>query len=86
MIRVYPGARRTEVGGARGAALVVRVLPRAVDGKATEAALSAVADAFGIPRADVRLVSGARGRDKLLRIDGERDELDRRLSALRGQP
>ena len=38
-IRVRPGAGRTAVGGAHDGALVVRVADRAVDGKATEAAL-----------------------------------------------
>ena len=42
-IRVRPGASRTHVGGSYDGALIVAVSQRAVDGKATEAALAAVA-------------------------------------------
>ena len=68
--RVKPGASRTAVGGRYGDALVVAVSARAVDGKATGAALRAVADAFGVPRRDVTLVIGATSRDKFLEITG----------------
>jgi hypothetical protein len=67
-IRVKPGASRARVGGAHGDRLVVAVSARAVDGKATEAALVAVADAFGARRRDVRLVSGVTSRDKVVEI------------------
>jgi uncharacterized protein YggU (UPF0235/DUF167 family) len=86
MIWVHPGARQAAVGGVRGTALIVRVTARAVEGKATEAALRAVADALGVRRAQVRLMSGQRTRAKLLLIDGDHDELDRKLSVLRAQP
>ena len=69
-VRVRPGSSRTSVGGQQDGALVVRVQPRAVDGAATEAALRAVADEFGVPRRDVRLVSGLRSRTKVVAIDG----------------
>jgi uncharacterized protein YggU (UPF0235/DUF167 family) len=69
-IRVRPGAGRTAVGGSHDGALVVRVAARAVDGRATEAALAAVADAFGVRRRDVVLVTGATSRTKLVDIAG----------------
>jgi len=70
MIRVRPGSSRTVVGGDYEGALVVRVGARAVDGKATDAALRALADALGLRPADVRLVSGATSRTKVVEIDG----------------
>lgn len=76
-IRVKPGSARPRVGGRHpaggqhGDALVVAVSPRAVDGKATEAALRAVADAFGVRRRDVTLVTGATSRDKVVEIDAD---------------
>lgn len=70
-IRVKPGSARAAVGGRHGDALVVAVTARAVDGKATEAALRAVAGAFDVRRRDVTLVAGARSRDKVVEIDGE---------------
>ena len=68
-IRVSPGSARPGVGGEHAGALVVRVSDRAVDGKATEAALAAVAGAFGVRRGAVRLVSGAASRTKIIDID-----------------
>jgi hypothetical protein len=47
----------------------VRVSARAVDGKATEAALAAVAGAFGVRRSAVTLVSGTSSRNKVVDID-----------------
>jgi uncharacterized protein YggU (UPF0235/DUF167 family) len=68
-IRVRPGSGRTVVGGRYDDALVVRVRERAVDGRATVAALRALADALGLRRADVRLVSGATSRTKIVEFD-----------------
>jgi uncharacterized protein len=82
-VRVLPGTRRTVVGGRRGDALVVRVTAPAVAGKATEAALRAVADAFGVRRRDVTLLAGATSRDKAVRIDGDAHALAVTLAALR---
>jgi hypothetical protein len=67
-IRVRPGAGRTAVGGSHGGALVVRVAERAVDGRATEAALAAVASALGVRRREVTLVTGATSRTKVVEI------------------
>ena len=39
-----------------------------MDGKATEAALAAVAGAFGVRRGDVTLVSGASSRTKVIDV------------------
>ncbi len=83
-IRVRPGATRTRVGGTYGTALVVKVAARAVGGKATEAALAAVAAALGVRRREIRLVSGAMSRDKVVEVDGDVAELTRRIDELRG--
>jgi len=84
-IRVRPGASRTRAGGVYGDdRLVVAVTARAVDGAATEAALVALADALGVRRRHVRLVSGATSRDKLVEVDDvAADDLAARLSALK---
>jgi uncharacterized protein YggU (UPF0235/DUF167 family) len=67
-IRVRPGSAHPGVGGEYAGALVVRVSARAVDGQATEAALSAVAGAFGVRRSAVTMVSGASSRIKIIDI------------------
>lgn len=83
-IRVKPGSARTAVGGRRGDALVVSVTARAVDGKATEAALRAIAEAFDVRRRDVSLVVGAASRDKVVEIAGEDARLTGRRDVLLG--
>jgi hypothetical protein len=92
---VRPGSARPGVGGERDGALVVQVSKRAVDGQATEAALVAVAAAFGVPRRSVTLVTGAASRTKILDVEGADPAVLRRLrarpagqalTAARGQP
>lgn len=85
-IRVRPGSARPGVGGRHGDALVVAVSPRAVDGKATEAALRAVADAFGVRRRDVTLVTGATSRDKVVEIDDDPASVAERRQTLLNPP
>lgn len=81
-MRVRPGASRTRVGGAHGDRLVVAVTARAVDGAATEAALAAVAEAFGVRRRQVALVAGATSRDKVVAVDAPASDVDRILDRL----
>lgn len=79
-IRVVPGASFPGVGGLRGESLVVRVHERAVDGRATAAALTVLA---GVRRRDVRLVRGATSRDKIVAVDRGHAEVVRALARLR---
>jgi len=69
-IWVKPGSAHPRIGGERSGALVVQVSARAVGGKATEAALAAVATAFGKRRSDVTLVTGALSRTKIIDVAG----------------
>jgi uncharacterized protein len=89
-VRVKPGASRTRVGGRHdgpyGPALVVAVSAPAVDGRATEAARRALAEALGLRRADVVLRTGAASRDKLFTVAGAPADLDARVRALREAP
>jgi len=88
-IRVQPGASRTSVGPGRDGTLAVTVGARAVDGAATDAAVRAVAEALGVRARRVRLLRGARSRDKVLAVDtmgpdghDEHDTLAARVRAL----
>lgn len=83
-IRVRPGAARAKVGGSYGDALVVKVTARAVEGKATEAALRALAEALGVRRRDVHLVSGATSRDKVVEVAGDVAQLTLEIDRLLG--
>jgi uncharacterized protein YggU (UPF0235/DUF167 family) len=69
-IRVRPGSAHPGVGGEQGGALVVRVSAPAVDGRATKAALAAVAAAFGVRRDAVTLVTGRTSRTKVVDVAG----------------
>ena len=71
-----PGASSTEVGGEYDNALVVRVVEPADGGRATDAALRAVAEALGVPRRSVTLVRGASSRRKLVEIEVATPTLD----------
>ncbi len=80
-ILVRPGSARPGVGGVHDGALVVRVSARAVDGKATAAALAAVAAAFGVRPHAVTLVSGAASRLKVVEVTGADSDALARLLA-----
>jgi uncharacterized protein YggU (UPF0235/DUF167 family) len=71
-VRVKPGASRPRVGGRfdgpHGPALVIAVNAPAVDGRATEAARRALADALGVRPSAVSLRTGAASRDKLFLV------------------
>jgi uncharacterized protein (TIGR00251 family) len=69
-VRVTPRASRAAVGGLREGELLVRVTAPPVEGAANEAVIAALAEALGIPRREVRLESGARGRSKLVSVPG----------------
>jgi uncharacterized protein len=81
-IWVRPGSARAKVGGEHDGALVVRVSPRAVDGQATAAALTAVAAAFGVRPHAVTLVSGATSRMKVVEVAGADPDVLGHLLAL----
>ncbi|RZS34834.1 hypothetical protein EV193_108183 [Herbihabitans rhizosphaerae] len=72
-VRVKPGAKRDAVGGRwagpGGEALVVAVAAPAVEGKANDAVLRALAAAFTLRAKDFHIVRGDRGRDKLIELD-----------------
>src|ERR1700727_2080672 len=84
-IRVRPGSARPSVGGGHDGALIVRVSARAVDGKATEAALTAVADSFGGRRSGACLFPADSSRTKVVDIDAGAPRLLASLLATPGR-
>ncbi|HEY5439132.1 MAG TPA: DUF167 domain-containing protein [Acidimicrobiales bacterium] len=85
-VHVHPGSSTPSVGGTYNGTLVVRVRARAVDGAATEAVLAALAQAFDVRPGAVRLVRGAASRTKVMEVDGDDEQLTRRLSELASPP
>jgi len=54
--------------GWQGTTLRVRVTAAPAEGQANHAVIALLADAFGVPRSSVELVSGAASRDKRFRL------------------
>ncbi len=85
-IRAIPGAGRTEVGGVRRGAIIVRVNAPPEKGRANHAIERALAAALDLPRRTVALDSGERSREKRFRIEGvDRADLIRRVTPLLGE-
>ena len=70
LVRVIPRAPRTEISGVRNGALLVRLGAPPVDDAANEALLDLFARILRCPRRSVQLASGARSRDKRVRVTG----------------
>ena len=69
-IRLQPRAKRAEVVGERGGAIVIRVTAPPVDGKANAALCAFVAKAASVPNSHVAVVRGQTTRDKVVRVEG----------------
>ena len=71
-IRVRPNASRTKVGGTVGdpPRLVVAVQAPAVEGKANEAVVKALAEALDLRPRDLKIVHGELSRDKRVAVIG----------------
>jgi hypothetical protein len=82
-VRVSPGAARQTVGGRYGVGdppvLLVRVTAPATDGRANRAVVEALADAFGVKRHAVTVLSGAAARRKVVEVEGATPDLLARL-------
>ena len=79
-VRVIPRARRTEISGRRGDAILVRLAAPPVDGAANDALIAFLAERLEIPRRQIALARGATTRDKTIAIDGlSPAEIARRL-------
>ncbi len=69
-VRAQPRAKRNEVAGWRGDAVVVRVTAPPVKGKANRAIVALLAEALGVSPSAVRLVGGETSRRKRVAIAG----------------
>ena len=67
-LHVQPRASRNAFAGEHGDALKLRITAAPVDGKANAQLIAFLAEAFGVPRGNVELLSGASGRRKSIRV------------------
>jgi len=70
-LHVQPGAKRTEVAGMHGERIKIRLAAPPTDGRANEALVEFLAEAFGVARRDVTILSGIKSRDKRVLIEGD---------------
>ncbi len=79
-LRVIPNASRSEVVGMHGESVKLKVASPAVEGRANEAVLELVAERVGVGVREVRLIFGAKAREKLIVVEGlSAEEVRRRL-------
>ncbi|MAB41584.1 MAG: YggU family protein [Pseudomonadales bacterium] len=69
---LQPGAKRAEFAGQHGERLKIRISAPPIDGKANEALIRFLADAFAVSRQQVSLLSGQSSRQKRLLIQTPR--------------
>jgi len=71
-VRVHPRASREGIEPGVAGRVRVRVNAPPVEGAANRRVTELVAEAFGVPRSAVEVVSGASRRDKRLKVTGAR--------------
>jgi uncharacterized protein len=81
-VRVAPGAKASAWAGRMpDGRHRVKIAAAPVEGRANDALVRFVAASLDLPRRSVRLAHGAGGRDKVVEVDLEPEELSRRLAA-----
>lgn len=80
-VKVVPRANKSEIAGFAGDALKVRVKAPPIEGKANDALIRFLADALGISRSQIEIVSGHASRRKVVRIRGmNADRIEKAIS------
>jgi len=69
-VRVVPRSSKEGVAGLEGGVVRIRLNAPPVEGKANDALLRFIAKAVGVPRSRITLVTGERGRSKIVRVAG----------------
>jgi uncharacterized protein len=70
VVRVTPRAHLDEIVGERDGVVLVRVRAPPVDDRANTAVCRVIAKRLGVRPNNIRVVRGARSREKILRVDG----------------
>ena len=69
-LHVIPRGSKNEIIGWRDDVLCVKITAPPVEGAANSAIVKFIADALGVRKSQVELVSGEKSREKSVRIDG----------------
>lgn len=70
LLHVQPRASRTEVSGEHDGRLKLRIAAPPVDGAANQEIVNWLSKQLKVPKRDVTIVSGERGRSKTVQVDG----------------
>ena len=89
-VRLTPHGGRDAIDGLEAAAdgeehLKVRVSAVPEKGKANQALIALLSKKFGLAKSKLSLISGETQRKKILRIDGDPEDIVKRLAELVGQ-
>jgi hypothetical protein len=80
-VKVHPRAKRSGIAGRLGDAYKLDLAAPPVDGKANDECIRFFAELAGVPRSRVRILSGLKGRMKVIEIDGvPQEDLEKRIS------
>ena len=69
-VRVIPRSGRSTIAGLREGALLVRLTAAPVEGAANAELVAVLADALGVPKRNVTLVSGEHSKRKRIKVIG----------------
>jgi uncharacterized protein len=79
-VRITPNARRDEVAGRTAdGAYRVKVQSPPVEGAANRRLLRYLAERLGISKSHIKIVGGSTSRNKVLEIEGDEQEIIRRM-------
>jgi uncharacterized protein (TIGR00251 family) len=86
VVRLTPNAGRNAVEGFETAAdgetfLKARVTAVPENGKANKALILLISEALRLPKSSISIISGETARKKILRIDGDPEDLENKLKA-----
>ena len=69
-VKVKPGSRTEEVSQ-QGDSFIVKVKEPPKEGKANQAVIKLLAEHFGVPQSQVRILSGFRSKNKVIEVAEE---------------
>ena len=81
-LHIQPNARATAVAGRHGDALKIRIAARAVDDKANAALIDFLHQWFKLPKTNIRIKHGQRGRRKIVELENPGAGTEARLVSM----
>lgn len=81
IVKIQPGAKKSEIIGWEGDALKIRIAAQPIDGKANDALVAFLAKTWKLKRSDITILHGTSGRLKYLEVpDSIQNQLPKKLA------